>query len=81
MGDYVTVGEELSVQASCSCGTCPSFSAKPLTVDPALTGQRFCLESEVVCGTWTARLREVSMPFGTAPDVVEFEMSRQTTRP
>lgn len=40
MGDHAIVGDGLVVRASCSCGKCPSFSAKPLVIDPARARER-----------------------------------------
>jgi hypothetical protein len=34
------VTDDLVVRASCSCGACPSFSATPLTIDPARAAER-----------------------------------------
>lgn len=39
VNDHASVDSELLVRASCSCGTCPSFSAKPLVLDPAFASE------------------------------------------
>lgn len=79
-GAATIVDDELLVRGSCSCGTCPSFQARPLLVDPPPAGRHKLAvegEAESTDGTVAAGL----IAWRLDDRIVDFEIYWQLGEP